>query len=423
MIFEELKCKNSKQTILDANHLVLYVSRSSDDVTRMVNYTAGKRKSEPDASHFIVSNELDAEDNNLESIILQLQDAYKLNKNTQQSYRHFIVSLSENESLNDNGWRKVIKELMTALGYDNAKYIAYKHSDTENEHVHIVTSTVDLMSRKVISNWQSHTNAQVVMRKMEKEFGLKKVNSSDNNQFKTSNINKQFKFKRMIGRKIDVAINNLNQNSKLFDFELELLKEGITIALSESSDEKFKGLTYSFNDIHFSASQLKSGNKYTLGGLIKRGVLCEGSNVISNYIPIPKSTLIAFSLTRKQAIHYVNKLKEQTDNFNQSIFNNQMSISTSKAKKEKFRNHRYWREYAKRIRASRTTDRMVEQAIFKIEKDINNNGIAMNSLLYNLFIMLFEDLKRSFNHFNIDTNLRNSQIKNKTQLNLERNYE
>ncbi|MCV5901839.1 relaxase/mobilization nuclease domain-containing protein, partial [Escherichia coli] len=81
-----------------------------------------------------------------------------------QPFRHFVVSLAEGEQLPLTQWRNTIKKLMDHLGYEHARYIVFKHSDTDNEHVHIVASTTDLLTGKIISNWQSHLKAQEIMR-------------------------------------------------------------------------------------------------------------------------------------------------------------------------------------------------------------------------------------------------------------------
>ncbi|MCV5373865.1 relaxase/mobilization nuclease domain-containing protein, partial [Escherichia coli] len=63
-------------------------------------------------------------------------------------------------------------------GYEHARYIVFKHSDTDNDHVHIVASTTDLLTGKIISNWQSHLKAQEIMREQEVTLGLQALQSS-----------------------------------------------------------------------------------------------------------------------------------------------------------------------------------------------------------------------------------------------------
>ncbi len=38
MIFEELKCKNDKQTTHDAAQLVRYGAKQTDDITQLIEY-------------------------------------------------------------------------------------------------------------------------------------------------------------------------------------------------------------------------------------------------------------------------------------------------------------------------------------------------------------------------------------------------
>ncbi|MEZ9426524.1 relaxase/mobilization nuclease domain-containing protein [Vibrio lentus] len=190
MIFTKLECKRTKQTIKDALHLVEYGAKQKD-ADNLVQYGSGNSKDHASAneghSFFIYANEIDsipvrrgelATGADWSDAISELQSSLKHNPNVTESFRHFVISLDEGEHLTGKQWKKAVKKTMTHLGYDSARYIAFKHSDTDSEHVHITASTQCLETNKVINDWQSVTNAQEVMRELEKEFGLKELVST-----------------------------------------------------------------------------------------------------------------------------------------------------------------------------------------------------------------------------------------------------
>ncbi|WP_299142387.1 relaxase/mobilization nuclease domain-containing protein [uncultured Vibrio sp.] len=263
MIFTKLECKKTKQTIRDAAHLVEYGAKQKD-ADNLVQYGSGNSKDHAKAneghSFFICANEIDsvpvrmgelATGADWSDAISELQSSLKHNPNVTESFRHFVISLDEGERLTNKQWKKAITKTMKHLGYDSARYIAFKHSDTDSDHVHITASTQCLETNKVINDWQSVTNAQEVMRELEKEFSLKElVSTKDMDRTKECVADKQAPdtVKFMMRRLVNKAIDTLDKETSLVDFELALLNVGVTIHLKEdAAKDEFKGLVYGFN--------------------------------------------------------------------------------------------------------------------------------------------------------------------------------
>ncbi len=86
---------------------------------------------------------------------------------------------------------------MSRLGYANCRYIVFKHNDTDQEHIHVITSTIDIVTRKRIKDSYSKIRAQEVMRELEIEFGLRQLVSSNEVGYDTyADINDAKKFKQ-----------------------------------------------------------------------------------------------------------------------------------------------------------------------------------------------------------------------------------
>ncbi len=387
MIFEELQCKNDKQTVHDATQLVRYSAKQSDDVTLLIEYSSSHSKGDElgGTSQFICANEIasvplnarnqDARDIDWSRAIAELQSAHLANPNTKQPFRHFVVSLAEGEQLPLTKWRNTIKKLMDHLGYEHARYIVFKHSDTNNEHVHIVASTTDLLTGKIISNWQSHLKAQEIMREQEVMLGLQALQSSGelHSSYDTDvQGEKEKTVIRMMRRKVDTAIRTLPPSCSLTQFEMALLKQGIEIELiPDKTNSRFKGIAYRFHQYRFAGSPLRSGNKYTLGKLIKNGVMDAKALFIDNYNKHDENmeqATVHFNKIRSLAIKHAEKLKADIEAYEHQQYRYLLFSFARSQEAAMEAEVEYWFEYAKRIRSTR--DRAVVRAIYECEKAI-----------------------------------------------------
>ncbi|MBY7663049.1 relaxase/mobilization nuclease domain-containing protein [Vibrio atlanticus] len=421
MIFEELKPKN-KQTIKDASDLILYTSaQTKDDAARLAKYVAGQTKQEElnsPISQFICANEIysipDSAGRNARNVdwseaIEELQNAYKLNKNTKQHFRHFVISLDVNESLSKAQWAKTANTLMKKLGYENAKYIAFKHSDSDNEHIHIACSVVDVVSRKIINNWQNYNKAQEVMRFFENKYNLNQIESSaDKNKGYDNKINNANKhsLKHMMRRKIETAILSLNhKQASLPELELALLHNGIQIELTkDKANKQFRGITYRFGDIKFAGSALKSGNKFSLGGLVKNEILTKVALEVNNYRHPTAEELERFALVRKLSTEKLATLEEITSKRrieakeNDELFFNAVTLKKHNARMLRLlEGNRLYKEYLRHAKRRRKSfeERAIDQVVLELESSLMRNSTLSFKLLYCLLQTLIEAIERA----------------------------
>ncbi|WP_052237977.1 relaxase/mobilization nuclease domain-containing protein [Vibrio sinaloensis] len=407
MIFEELQCKNHKQTVHDATQLVRYSAKQSDDVTLLIEYSSSHSKGDKlgGTSQFICANEIasvplnarnqDARDIDWSRAIAELQSAHLANPNTKQPFRHFVVSLAEGEQLPLAQWRNAIKKLMNHLGYEHARFIAFKHSDTDNEHVHIIVSTTDLLTGKIISSWQSHLKAQEIMREQEVTLGLQTVQSTGelHSSYDTDvQGEKEKTVIRMMRRKVDSAIRTLPSACSLAQFEVALLNQGIEIELiPDSANTQFKGIAYRFHQYRLAGSSLRSGNKYTLGKLIKNGVMDAKALFIDNYNKHDENmeqATVHFNKIRSLAIKHAEKLKADIEAYEHQQYRYLLFSFARSQEAAMEAEVEYWFEYAKRIRSTR--DRAVVRAIYECEKAIYHASGTMSKMFYHVIITLLE---------------------------------
>ncbi|ELB2264056.1 relaxase/mobilization nuclease domain-containing protein [Vibrio parahaemolyticus] len=445
MIFTELECTRSQQTAKDAQNLIEYGAKQKD-ADNLVKYGAGKTKHAPASeghSFFICANEIEsipvsmgelATGADWHDAITELQSSYKHNPTVKHPFRHFVISIDEGEYLTDKQWRKTVRKTMNHLGYENARYIAFRHADTDSQHVHITASTQDLETNKVISNWMAVEAAQEIMREQEKEFGLRQLeNSSEILARGEAVVSDKYSHsvKLMVRRLVESSIKELlslvqaranmlkklgvndehTTQASLALYQIALLRNGVEIILKEDrSNEKFVGLVYKYNDFIIPASKLRSGNKFTLGGLIKSGVLKSDANIISSYDESQVENYDLremfesqkdfaeqrFETVRKDAEAHADKVKKQAEEWDKHMLN--CFIISCKKQHQKAMEDAidFWMYHGKRINKR---DKAFVHAIYEQERGIYSASKTLSKFFYHQLLILFELSKQ--NHWGL----------------------
>ncbi|HCG6519370.1 relaxase/mobilization nuclease domain-containing protein [Vibrio parahaemolyticus] len=298
MIYKEPAQKGGKHTKLTADALIKYVAGDDERVAKyLVNYGAGATKSADAVTEFIYANNIihipvnaknaPGEMLDMALAIREMQESIRLNPTAKQQFKHMIVSLDTNESLTNFQWCKTAKKLMNHLGYANCRYIAFKHNDTDEQHIHVVTSTIDIVTRKRIKDSYSKIRAQEVMRELEIEFGLRQLVSSNKigyDSYADINDAKIFNKKAQIARLVKTGINKLKPRSNLAEFvtAVESTHSSLKVELQTKKGVAV-GIVFNLDGVRMSASQLGGNRKYTLGKLIGNGILHDACKDLSNY--------------------------------------------------------------------------------------------------------------------------------------------
>ncbi|MBD0850345.1 relaxase/mobilization nuclease domain-containing protein [Maribacter arenosus] len=90
---------------------------------------------------------------------------------TKNRYAHISLNLPHGEHLDDNTFLKISMEYMENMGYGEQPYVVVRHTDTEHEHVHIVTTNVK-ENGQVLGIFNSHRRSMATRQHLEKKYGL-----------------------------------------------------------------------------------------------------------------------------------------------------------------------------------------------------------------------------------------------------------
>jgi hypothetical protein len=90
---------------------------------------------------------------------------------------HASLSAGENDRITVEQWQEIAARYIKEMGFKDAPYVVIQHRDGKTDHVHILTSRVDV-NGKVISDWQCKERAEKVLRGIERDYDLEQIKSS-----------------------------------------------------------------------------------------------------------------------------------------------------------------------------------------------------------------------------------------------------
>lgn len=106
----------------------------------------------------------------------EMQAVAAVNPAVRKPARHDVLSLSD-ECLTEQEWRQAVSMFLEGMQARRAQFCVWLHADTDNQHVHLVSNRVR-PDGTVISDSFDFFRAQLLCRRIEKQFGLAHVRSS-----------------------------------------------------------------------------------------------------------------------------------------------------------------------------------------------------------------------------------------------------
>jgi len=142
------------------------------EIDAIVNYVY--KKVEEGQGRFIGSNLLDNPSKQELVFYLKFQGEQKEHK---QAFAHISLSLAINDAkVSDSHFKNIANDYMEQMGYAEQPYVVVRHTDTEHEHVHIISTNVREDSTKLYL-FKSKERSQYISRSLEKKYGLIQISN------------------------------------------------------------------------------------------------------------------------------------------------------------------------------------------------------------------------------------------------------
>ena len=120
----------------------------------------------------MISDRLGLPSEDIRLALLSFENYLLANRNTEKPVLHISLSPAPEDRLTDGRLAELAERYMQKMGYGNQPYITYKHTDTHNTHIHIVSVCVDEQGKK-ISDTYEHRRSMTTCRELEADFGLR----------------------------------------------------------------------------------------------------------------------------------------------------------------------------------------------------------------------------------------------------------
>lgn len=120
----------------------------------------------------MISDRLGLPSEDIRLALLSFENYLLANRNTEKPVLHISLSPAPEDKLTDERLAELADRYMRKMGYGDQPYIAYKHADTHNTHIHIVSVCVDGMGKKISDSYE-HRRSMTACRELEADFGLR----------------------------------------------------------------------------------------------------------------------------------------------------------------------------------------------------------------------------------------------------------
>ena len=103
----------------------------------------------------MISDRLGLPSEDMRLALLSFENYLLANRNTEKPVLHIALSPAPEDKLDDKQLAELAQMYMQKMGYGKQPYITYKHGDTYNTHIHIVSVCVDEEGRKINDSFRA----------------------------------------------------------------------------------------------------------------------------------------------------------------------------------------------------------------------------------------------------------------------------
>jgi hypothetical protein len=170
------------------------------------------------------------------------------NSKVKKSQFHCAISCQGREYSKEN-LTDIAHKYMAQMGYEKQPYLIVFHNDTENNHVHIISSRIDENGKKINSDFEYYRAKKAIDIIMEKDYNVKKDNDlKDFFDYKFSNVNQL----KVLLVKSGFTLSDENSILKIYkngDLQKEIEHSKIELAdnFSEKRNEQIRALILKYS--------------------------------------------------------------------------------------------------------------------------------------------------------------------------------
>ncbi len=198
----------------------------------------------------------------LKTCAIDMQNVMNQNTRAKSSkYTHFVLSLEEKQNLSHDEWNEILKKTLKTLGLEEHQAFAVMHTDTDNQHLHLVVNNINPKTLK--------------------------INVLSNDEFKLSKLRQEFnqELDLKFNKNINLNLGHSKTNSNLYELEKYQDEKTFTSYVFQLKDQLFKAQSWQefFKILHDNGVTYKQhGNGYVFQSLDQQ-FATKASNINRNF--------------------------------------------------------------------------------------------------------------------------------------------
>ena len=202
----------------------------------------------------------------------------KLRPNLGKAVVHVSLSAALGEKLTNEQWQAIGEKYVRGMGFKNSQYVITRHNDTEHQHIHIIANRVT-MAGGVVSDGKDYARQEKLMREIEREYGLQRVEPSKEAMRKAPTKGEIEAAVRTgdpsTRQQLQQICEAAAKDCKSFTVYQERLEAvGVEVVpVVQLNGSKLSGLSYRLDGVTMKGSDL--GRGYTAAGIQKQGISYE----------------------------------------------------------------------------------------------------------------------------------------------------
>jgi hypothetical protein len=196
-----------------------------------------------------------------------------LKPNLNRYVYHTSLNFSIEDQLDNNRLLLIAHDYLKESGYTNNQYMIFRHHDAPHPHIHLLVNRISL-DGTVVSDSNNFKRSEDIIRKLERKYNLKAVQSSKETSLKAAKIGEIEKSLRT-GKPSDKLllqnklINIIDQRGISIEELIEQgERQGIHFLFNQATTGKISGITYFHNGFKIKGQAL--GNRFKWAELIKQ---------------------------------------------------------------------------------------------------------------------------------------------------------
>ena len=194
--------------------------------------------------------------------------ASALHPSVSRSVYHVSLSTSPDERLSDRQWLKIARAYMKGMKFDGSQYVAFRHCDTNHDHIHVIASRIRITDGSVVPDSWTYPRSEKLVRQLEEQFQLQPTRSSWERDWRSPKTGEVRRHRRtgdgILRVKLQEAIQQELENApNLETFMKRLEEKGVSVKLRSSKTGVIEGISFKMDKLAFQGRQLGKAFSWT----------------------------------------------------------------------------------------------------------------------------------------------------------------